>query len=330
MIAARFTLERSTKIATAGSCFAQHISKAVQEAEFCYFVAEQGKNIPLDEREKRQYGVFSARYGNIYSAAQLIQLVDRAYGRFEPRDVAWPRGDGRYVDPFRPEIEPDGFLHQDDVVRDRDEHLRSVRNMFETLDVFVFTLGLTECWRSTHDGAVFPIAPGVRAGEANPHDYEFHNQTIDEIRYDMRRFVEALSVINPKARIILTVSPVPLAATFTKQHVLPATHYSKAVLRVVADELSYSFANVEYFPSFEIITGSFNRGSYFEDDLRSVNAKGVAHVMRCFFQHFVKSDNVGTETQLAGIFSSSRHDVRGAEAIEAQKVICEEGFLDET
>ena len=32
---------------------------------------------------------------------------------------------------------------------------------FRDLDVFVFTLGLTEAWVAKADGAVFPLAPGV-------------------------------------------------------------------------------------------------------------------------------------------------------------------------
>ena len=42
--------------------------------------------------------------------------------------------------------------------------------------------------------------------------------------------------MNPKARLVLTVSPVPLAATASGSHVLPATIYSKSVLRAAAQE----------------------------------------------------------------------------------------------
>ncbi|HEX2898601.1 MAG TPA: GSCFA domain-containing protein, partial [Bacteroidia bacterium] len=42
---------------------------------------------------------------------------------------------------------------------------------------------------------------------------------------------------------------------------------------------------MHYFPSYEIITGSFNRGRYYSDDLRNVTEEGVAHVMRLFLRH---------------------------------------------
>ena len=51
----------------------------------------------------------------------------------------------------------------------------AVREMFERLDVFVFTLGLTEAWRSRIDGAVYPLAPDVVAGKMGQAAHEFVN-----------------------------------------------------------------------------------------------------------------------------------------------------------
>lgn len=44
---------------------------------------------------------------------------------------------------------------------------------------------------------------------------------------------------------------------------------------------------VDYFPSYEIITGSYAGGLYYEEDHREVNHLGVAHAMRCFLQNYV-------------------------------------------
>jgi len=51
-----------------------------------------------------------------------------------------------------------------------------------------------------------------------------------------------------------------------------------------------SHANVAYFPSYEIITGAFNKGRYFADDLRNANEDGVNHVMRLFLKHATDFD----------------------------------------
>lgn len=89
--------------------------------------------------------------------------------------------------------------------------------------------------------------------------------------------------VNPKARMILTVSPVPLIATATGQHVLTSTVYSKSALRVAAHELSEDHADIHYFPSYEIVNSAQGGGYYFAPGRRSVNDHGVQRVMSHFF-----------------------------------------------
>jgi hypothetical protein len=287
VVQARFVIEKTNKVASAGSCFAQHISRQLKSKGFNYYIAEQPPpGLSPESAQARSFGVFSARYGNIYTARQLVQLFDRAYGDFEPADRCWRRSDGRYVDPFRPQIEPDGFRSVDELEESRSSHLSAVRRMFEQLDVFTFTLGLTEAWCSKSDGAVYPLAPGVAGGDMDYASYRFVNFTVEEVIVDLNRFLANLRDVNPRANVILTVSPVPLIATYEDRHVLQATTYSKAVLRVAAETIRNDNPNVDYFPSYEIITGQFNRGAYFEDDLRSVKQPGVEHVMRLFLKHF--------------------------------------------
>ncbi len=279
-----FTISKSDKIATAGSCFAQHISKHLREQGFKFLVTEQPGNTGQDA-EARGFYDFSARYGNIYTARQLLQLFDRAFGYFQPLDKAWNRHDGSFCDPFRPRIEPDGFRTEADLRRDVRLHLSAVKKMFLELDVFIFTLGLTECYLSRLDGAVYPLAPGVAGGQFEPSQHVFANFSVGDVAADLRTFLQKLQLVNPKAKVILTVSPVPLVATAAQRHVLVSTTYSKAVLRVAAEEIAASHPQVCYFPSYEIITGNHAGSSYFSPDRRSVTAQGVAHVMRVFMAH---------------------------------------------
>lgn len=280
-------IDAETKVATAGSCFAQHISRSLRRAGFNYFVVEPGHPLlPEATREAHNYGVFSCRYGNIYTARQLLQLIYRAYGRFSPEEDTWVKAPDIVLDPFRPRVQPGGFISEAEMRADRAQHLAAVRRMFETLDVFVFTLGLTECWRSRSDGAVFPVCPGVEAGEFDPEKHEFYNQPVEDVVADLVQFRQLLRKVNPGAQMILTVSPVPLIATAEpNQQVLSATTYSKSVLRVAAETLRRRFDDVHYFPAYEVITGAFNRGAYYAADLRNVLEDGVEHVMKLFMLH---------------------------------------------
>lgn len=314
-----FRISATDKVATAGSCFAQHIARKLKAAGFNYYVGEQAPpSLTSQVAAHRSYEVFSARYGSIYTSRQLLQLFDRAYGTFSPSLHYWSQGDGRYVDPFRPLIEPDGFDNPEAVEVDRATHLSHVRHLLETLDVFVFTLGLTEGWRHRKDGAALPIAPGVAGGEWDESQYEFVNQNVLEVTADVTAFIDKLRNVNSSARVILTVSPIPLIATYENRHVLVSTTYSKSVLRVAAEEISTARQDVVYFPAYEIVISNTHR--YFENDLRSVNELGVEHVMRTFFRHFIDSDS---PISLPEYEPEVRQQIR-----ETAKVVCDEESID--
>lgn len=73
------------RVATMGSCFAQHLAKHISKSGLNYFVAEEAPNDMSEQMATdKNYGVFSARYGNIYTVRQAVQLFDRAFGKFRP------------------------------------------------------------------------------------------------------------------------------------------------------------------------------------------------------------------------------------------------------
>ena len=335
VVALDIKIDRDAKVATAGSCFAQHIARYLRQSGFNYYIAEPGHPlIPESVRVENNYGLFSARYGNIYTARQLLQLFERAYGLFEPAEDCWKTAELSYVDPFRPSAQPGGFISEDEMRLDRRQHLALVREMFETLDVFVFTLGLTECWVSRADGAAFPICPGVEGGTFDETRHMFVNETVDDVVSEMTAFLMHLARVNPKAQVILTVSPVPLAATARRdQHVLTATTYSKSVLRVAAEMLRSRFDHVHYFPSYEIITGGFSRGAYYAADLRNVLENGVSHVMGLFMKHATSTEATKSKMPTAGTRSNVTASTSAANhytAVSAHlvEVECDEAGLD--
>ncbi len=319
-------ITREDKVATAGSCFAQHIARHLAASGFHYLVTETAHPIvPAEAAKAAGYGLYTARYGNIYTTLQLVQLFDRAYGRFQPAEAPWAVAGGGIVDPFRPTIQPGGFSSEAELDADREHHFAKVREAFETLDVFVFTLGLTEGWVSEVDGAAFPICPGVAGGIFDPASHSFRNLRASEVRGQLQGFIERLRSVNPRARVMLTVSPVPLAATASVQHVLPATIYSKSVLRVAAQEVCEEVPDVFYFPSYEIITGPQARGRFYADDLREVTEEGVAHVMSIFLRHAA-----GIEPGEAAATKAQQAEPRMAPNVAAWvETMCDEAMLDQ-
>lgn len=169
------------------------------------------------------------------------------------------------------------------MLADQKVHLGNVRRLVADLDVFIFTMGLTECWFNKITNAVYPIAPGVTAGRFDEGVYGFRNLTYEQTKRDMLRAIELIRSINSDFRVLLTVSPVPLTATAENRHVLISTTHSKSVLRAVAGELAMEFDFVDYFPSYDIIVSPPFKGMFFHGNMRTIHGAGVDFVMTHFF-----------------------------------------------
>jgi hypothetical protein len=318
IVKSKFTISKEDRVSTIGSCFAQHVSRKIQELNFNYFVPELGEFEEMSiEARAAGYGVFSARYGNVYTVRQALQLFERSFDNFQPMESIWIHRN-RYVDPFRPTIEAEGFESEFDLLEDRKKHLEAVKRVFQESNYIVLTLGLTEAWRSRADGAILPLSPGVHGGEYSQEKYESVNFTVTEVREDLENLISKVILVNPKVKFILTVSPVPLIATHQDKHVLSSTCYSKSVLRVVAEEMDVKYDNVMYFPSYEIITSNYSSNSYYDDDLRGVKESGVEHVMRIFYKHLIAESH-------EVIKKITEHDFLHE---ESREVICDEEKIE--
>ncbi|WP_426955931.1 GSCFA domain-containing protein [Muricoccus radiodurans] len=272
---------RGEAVMSAGSCFAANIVPYLERAGFAYVRTEQPHPaFAKIHREALGYHKFSAAYGNLYTTRQLLQLLQRARGTFRPVEDRWHE-DGQVIDPFRPGL---AFPATSDAEFDAltRQHLDRVLAAVEAADVFVFTLGLTEAWVSGIDGAVFPACPGTVRGRFNPSLHRFQNFRVAEVGADLLEAIRLLRGIRRRLRVILTVSPVPLVATATPDHVLLATTYSKSVLRVAAQEATASLPDITYFPAYEIVTGPQAPWDFFEPDRRDPSRAAIDAVMGAF------------------------------------------------
>jgi hypothetical protein len=317
----RFPIDRQMNIVTAGSCFAQHVGRALRASGFRVVDTELPPDLlSVADAAAHGFGLFSARYGNIYTTRQLNQLLAEAYGEFAPADAIWEK-DGRFYDALRPGIEPEGLRGAEDVAADRALHLARVREAFEAADLFVFTLGLTETWMHRDSGTVYPTAPGTIAGSYDPAVHAFCNFDPQQVFDDFDAVRTRLKRLKPSMRFLVTVSPVPLTATASGLHVEVATAYSKAVLRAVCGMLPARHEDVDYFPSYEVITSQNARGVYYGPNRREVTAEGVAAAMRLFLTAH------GIAEAAAGGGGEGRRRRRAVRETD-NEAVCEEVLLE--
>jgi hypothetical protein len=315
----KFSISRKDRVGAAGSCFAQHVTSNMMRRGFNVIDAEPAPDfLTREEARDYGYGIYSARYGNIYTVRQLLQLFsDAAAGTMRNEDFL--EKDGRFIDLLRPNTQPGGYESLEEARFNREDHLQRVKELFSGIDVFIFTLGLTEAWVNRTTGTVYPVCPYTLAENLGD-DYVFHNFDYAEILGDLQLVRQHLMELSPGLKFLFTVSPVPLTATASTNHVLVATTYSKSTLRAVCGAMEAAHANVDYFPSYEVITAPISRGVFYEPNARNVNATGVNTAMSYFFAEH--------DDETSRSAASSRKPISKSADEGEDEVVCEEILLD--
>ena len=79
----KLAITADTKVATAGSCFAQHIARHLKSRGVPVMDLEPAPpGLKGEAARSHGFGLYSARFGNIHHVRQLLQLVWESRGQF--------------------------------------------------------------------------------------------------------------------------------------------------------------------------------------------------------------------------------------------------------
>jgi hypothetical protein len=271
-------ITKTTPLVSAGSCFALEIAHQLQREGYRYVVTERNFR-GLLTRDTSVVSDASAAWGIIFNTPSFRQLAERSFGLRQLPHILWQHG-GNYMDPFREEI---SFASVEEYLNNCGPHLEASRAALLQAEVLILTLGLNEIWSFKMDGSVFSRSPWRIA----PSFVEHRVLTVAENVQDLEMMLSILRRHNPNLQLIVTLSPIPLHATFLhdRYHVVEANMHSKAVLRVAAQEFVEKHEGIHYFPSFELITYGFENP--WREDHRHVQPAVVSRVMEMFREMFV-------------------------------------------
>lgn len=246
---------KATRITAFGSCFAQHLTNYLYERRYNVL----GKHLDLQSH--------IIRFGEgIVNSFAILQQFEWALEGKEIPDGLW-FGAGREIASVDPAIR------------------RETRDVIQQTEVFVITLGLSEIWYDKASGEAFWRA--IPATLFDPARHGFRVSTVEENFRNLCRIRELIRRARPEAKLVVTLSPVPLMATFRPVSCITASSVSKAILRVAIDELMRSPAadgNVFYFPAYEIVK-DLHRDPFGPDN-RHPRPAIVRSVMATFERHY--------------------------------------------
>lgn len=270
--------DRQTPIASIGSCFAREVKDYLTAEGYSYVQTAEGQNA--------RHG--SAAWDRVYSTFSLRQEFARALAPegFVPATRLWTLDDGTVMDPHRNSVQ---WATEEEANVALIEHQRTAREALLQARLLIVTLGLTEVWRDRLDGSVFARTP--HRNVYDPARHEFHVSTVEENVANVEEIVRLMGRANPECRIVFTVSPVPLLATFQGNVVL-ANARSKATLLAAARRVVEECAEVgppeaqtvHYFPSYELVTQVIR--APFLPDNRHIARPAVRRIMEAFVACF--------------------------------------------
>jgi hypothetical protein len=241
-----------TRVIGLGRYFASH---------FVRWFADRGFN---RQQPELPYSTL-LRYGAaVESAPILAQQLRSVFGDFNPDDAPWLGADRQKVRATR-------------------EQQMAFRETLQCADVLILALGVSELWYDRITGD--PFRRAIPRHQFTPERHVFRVLTVAETTACLQQIEAIRAEHMPQMKVVFTVSPMRLRATFRPISAVTANSVSKAVMRAALDEFLRGQPDdlgrtLFYFPSYEIITDVFR--DPFTEDNSHIQPSAIEHVVDLF------------------------------------------------
>jgi len=247
-----------SKVIAFGSCFAEYFIRFLAAHGYNHWTAPAERHAPSEENLLLSLG---QTFENVFVVLQQFRW---AFGEFTPQEGMW--------------------ITKDKVCFEATEERRSkVRSTLTQANVVVITLGLSEVWFDQIENE--PLWRTMPERLYEPGRHVFKLATVIETERALLELDRLIQKHCSRLKVILTVSPIPLLATFRNQSPITANQVSKSILRVSLDSFMTSSTVIGsgryfYFPSYELVFGLF--GNPFEADNRHIRPEVADTVLEIF------------------------------------------------
>lgn len=284
----KFLLDAPAKVFTIGSCFARNIELAL--ADYDIELPTMDFAVPESEWQFRPNGML-----NEYNPGTTAQRIFSAVRDEDDSEETIIETKGGFFDLLLPGGFPVSFER---AVARRAEIKEVYRNLISS-DLVIVTLGLVEAWYDEEVGMYLNRMP-MPLVRKQPERYTFRRMEVEDSFPMLDRAVADLIGAGVE-KILFTVSPVPLGTTFTGKDVVVANSFSKAVLRVCAQKLTEKYPQVDYYPSFELVS-SGGLEAFNDDNIHvkpPIVQRATGHMLKAYFPNM--ASNTGAGQQAASV-----------------------------
>ncbi|AMJ66749.1 hypothetical protein AXW84_15940 [Hymenobacter sp. PAMC 26628] len=281
-------LPPSARVLTLGSCFADSIGARL---------AAHKVNVVVNP------------FGTVFQPLALGQLLRAALGE----DVDWQqhlveaRGRWQSYDLHGSQGAPTPV----ELLHDIQQTVRRTGEFLRGADAVLLTLGTAWAYRLRETGELVSNCHKMPAEL-----FEKELLTPDDIINGLAETHAYLRRINPKLRIILTVSPVRHL-----RDTLPLNAVSKSVLRVACHYLSELLPEVSYFPAYELLTDDLRDYRFYAADMLHPSEVAEDYVWEKFARTYFDADFGRFRKEWAGLSQALGHRPLNAAAPEHRQFL---------
>ncbi len=245
-------IRRDTRITAIGSAFSCDVAAALSQRGYRVLNAEAPKDY------------VTARGEDLLTSFAIRQQLEWAW---ENRTFETELWHGQQVEtcPYLPETQAE------------------TKRVLDRTEFFILTFAHSEVWYDEPTGDVFWRT--IPKDVFDPARHRFRVSTIEENRDNLRAIYRLIRKHRPAARILFSLSPVPMIATFRDNSCLSSNSVSKAILRAAIDEVVREFAaegSLGYWPAYELLTDVFRQP--FRPDRRHPRDR-VSDYVTTLFEH---------------------------------------------
>lgn len=126
--------------------------------------------------------------------------------------------------------------------------------------------------------------------------------TVHEIVEAYRQTIPRIATLNPRLKLIFTVSPI--------RHWRDGAHdnqLSKAILLLAIEELCQQFERVAYFPAYELVLDELRDYRFYEEDMLHPNKTAIDFVWNRFVEAFIETNSLQVMKEIEKIQLARQH-----------------------
>lgn len=267
-------IDHNSKVLSIGSCFAEHITMRL---------------------EQRKFDTLLNPFGILYNPVSIATGLAILTGQRQLKEEELFEDNGLWHN-FLFHGKYSG-TNQDEVWTEMQQLVDQASTFFQKADWLICTFGTAFVFEYRQTGQVV-----ANCHKLPNQEFERRRLSVSEIVATWEECLTSLWQLNPKLKVLLTVSPV--------RHIrdgLVENQKSKAALLLAIDELRKQYTDLMYFPSYELMMDDLRDYRFYTSDLIHPNSQAIDYIWDKFSTIYFNTATQALNAKIEKIVQAASH-----------------------